>query len=177
MRSWIRPVIRAVGLVAVVSGSVSAQTLTNDALLNGGSIMPAKVVTGAVGLAEFTIDATGSNIPFEVNLFNLSTRVTGVHIHVGANGVVGPILFDLRASSQSGDIDLKGSLVAADVRLANDLGIRTISDAVESLAFGGTYIDVHTERNPDGEIRGQIIPTDYAEASFRALAKKFFRIR
>jgi len=177
MRTWICSSICALALVAFTAGSAVAQTAKGVAVLYGGDIAPTGVLTGAVGLAEFTVDVARGEVSFEVNLFNLSTRVTAVHVHVGSIGVGGPIVFDLRPTSQSGDFDVTGTLRATDVMSLPDLGIRTAEDAVQALFLGATYIDVHTERNPDGELRGQIFPTDVQAQALRALVRRFVRAR
>ena len=177
MWTWIRSSTCAFVVVGLMSGPAVAQTVTVMAILDGGDIVPARVLTGAVGFAEFTVDAAKSEISFKITLFNFSTRVTGAHVHVGALGVGGPIVFDLRPTGQSGDLNLTGTLRPADARALPDLGIRTADDAVQSMVLGGTYIDVHTERNSDGEIRGQMFPTDTSAVAAKALVQRFSRDR
>ena len=170
-RSW----ILAVSLAFGISSPALAQAVSAIAILNGGDVSPRSVLTGAVGFGDFTIDLGKSELSYDITLVALATRITGGHIHVGSPGVSGPIIFDLRPSSQSGDVNPRGTLTRADIKTAADLGIRTIEDALKSLAFLGGYVDFHTERNGEGEIRGQIIPIDLADAS--ALRIKLLRSR
>jgi len=160
MQQSFRSLLTGLALIGVVSTPALAQTVTTVALLNGADVPTRSVLTGAVGAAQFTIDLGKSEVSYDIMLFDLATRLTGAHIHIGGPGLVGPIVFDLRPASQSGDVNSKGTLTRADVKLSADLGIRTAEDALKSLVLAGTYLDVHTERNGDGEIRGQIFPTD-----------------
>ena len=48
----------------------------------------------------------------------------------------------------------KGTITSAD--LQGPLTGKHISDLVKLLKTGGAYINVHTSKNQDGEIRGQV---------------------
>jgi CHRD domain len=34
---------------------------------------------------------------------------------------------------------------------------KTISDLIAAMKNGSTYVNVHTEQNPGGEVRGQLV--------------------
>jgi hypothetical protein len=150
----------------LVATSVKAQSFTLGSLLSGGDVTPNKVLTGGVAFADLTIDWAKSEIAYEINAYNLPNGVTGAHIHVGAPGVVGPVLFDLRPTpNQSGDFTLRGTLSAADLTARPELGVRDIIDALETVMGVGTYVDVHTSVRADGEIRGLLFPVDDSTAT------------
>lgn len=48
-----------------------------------------------------------------------------------------------------------GKITNADLEV-NELGIQSIQDLVKAIENGETYINIITEQNPDGELRGQI---------------------
>ena len=76
-----------------------------------------------------------------VHLKDLSSDITGAHLHLGAPGV------------NDRHVDL-GNLVDGNrIRGTVDL---TVAD-IEALVFGSVYVNVHTDTNQDGEIRGQLI--------------------
>lgn len=178
MRDSLRSWIVGSALVVALSSSASAQTVTAFAILNGGDIAPRGVLTGAVGVGDLTLDRTKGEVSYDIGLFALATRVTGGHIHVGSPGLVGPVVFDLRPASQSGDLNPRGTLTRADFKPAADLGIRSIEDAITSLALAGGYVDIHTERNGEGEIRGQIFPIDMGDLpTLRSMRSKFLAPR
>jgi|GEM_PF-598828 len=78
----------------------------------------------------------------------------GIHVHAGDADGTGGIVFPL-----NGDIDANlrnGVFQAAD-------NVFTIDAATQAaFANGGLYINIHTTRNPSGEIRGQILRDDNA---------------
>src|SRR5215210_251000 len=75
---------------------------------------------------------------------------TVMHIHRGAPGVNGPIVFDL------GD--------PASPVTATWIGV-TAADISDMLA-GNLYVNIHTAGRPAGEIRGQILPRTIDTVSF-----------
>jgi hypothetical protein len=79
----------------------------------------------------------------------LSSSVTEVHFHEGSLGKVGPILFDFPKSGfqvyNAGEFDA-------------NCNWRPNPSALKALKNGTVYVDIHTTKYPDGEIRGQIQP-------------------
>jgi hypothetical protein len=53
----------------------------------------------------------------------------------------------------SGEI-AKGTITEKD--LIGPLAGKTVGDLVKMIKDGGAYVNVHTDKYPDGEIRGQI---------------------
>jgi hypothetical protein len=128
------------------------------AILNGGDIVPAPVLTGAFAFAELTIDTAKGELTVSLDAFNLPTGITGAHIHVGSPGVVGPVLLDLRPNQRmTGDVEISGTINAGNLTTSPALGIRELSDAFQALIGFATYIDIHTEGHGDGEVRGVIV--------------------
>jgi hypothetical protein len=87
----------------------------------------------------------------------LTTPYRVSHIHLAQAGVTGPpvILYD------PPDLEIIGVLaVSADVHRSEDLigplAGKTLHHLVEEIEAGNTYLNVHTERFPAGETRGQI---------------------
>jgi len=95
MQQSFRSLLTGLALIGVVSTPALAQTVTTVALLNGADVPTRSVLTGAVGAAQFTIDLGKSEVSYDIMLFDLATRITGAHIHIGGPGLVGPIVFDL----------------------------------------------------------------------------------
>ncbi|MEM8503989.1 MAG: CHRD domain-containing protein [Cyanobacteria bacterium P01_D01_bin.1] len=66
---------------------------------------------------------------------------SAIHIHIGEAGMNGPIVRNLTVDEAGGEFS----------------GAFDLSDAqVDALVADGLYINVHTENNPSGELRGQI---------------------
>lgn len=66
---------------------------------------------------------------------------SAIHIHIGAAGMNGPIIRNLTVDEAGGEFS----------------GAFDLSDQqVETLISDGLYVNVHTQNNPSGELRGQI---------------------
>jgi hypothetical protein len=74
------------------------------------------VSTGSLGTAVVSIDTTNREITVSIQVYNLPTGVTGGHIHVGASGVSGPVIFDLApVAGTTGDFTLNQRLSSAQL--------------------------------------------------------------
>ena len=128
----------ALGLTAL---SVAAtRTTVWTAALSSGQEVPAQVVknTAAHGLFKGTLG--GSKLKWTLTFAKLTGAATAAHIHMAAKGVSGNVVVPLCGPCKSGVT-----------------GTATISPALMS-AFKkhDLYVNVHTAKNPNGEIRGQL---------------------
>lgn len=136
--------IGGLGLAMVFIGSspspgAAAKQRDFVAVLNGGQENP-PVDTNAFGVAYFTLN--GKTLCYSVSYSGLIGAETAAHIHgeaaAGTNtGVLFP--FPETTSPKNG---------CADVDNATKKAIRK----------GSAYVNIHTDDNPGGEIRGQIVP-------------------
>jgi hypothetical protein len=135
-------------LAPIQAAPVSANIPNNDndlehfvALLSGDQEVPA-VSTNASGVARFSLD--GTTLAYEVAVRDI-TDITASHIHMGAIGVNGPVVFPLYTGV--GDFDpenpISGTLMLTE-------------DQANDLRAGNYFVNVHTIGHPPGEIRGQI---------------------
>jgi hypothetical protein len=107
------------------------------AALDGAQEVPA-VDTQATGKGEFHLGRRdGTVLHYEVEATGLSGPATAAHIHAGAAGVAGDVLITLDHATLKGEIELTPEQIAA-------------------LTTGETYVNVHTEANSGGEVRGQL---------------------
>jgi hypothetical protein len=92
--------------------------------------------------ATVTKSGTSGEIAWRLTFSRLTGRATAAHIHRGARGRSGPVIVSLCAPCRSGAS-----------------GRATLSPSVlQALEAGTAYVNVHTKRNPAGEIRSQIRP-------------------
>ena len=96
----------------------------------------------AAGRFTATAVKTGSSavLTWRLTFSKLSGRAVAAHIHLGRRGAAGPVAVTLCGPCRSGAAGrstVTGSVLAA-------------------LEAGGAYVNVHTPRNPAGEIRAQI---------------------
>ena len=126
------------------------------AKLTGKDEVPPKD-TKSTGTAESNVTADGKIMTYKVNVMNMD-KVTQAHIHSGKQGVNGPPVVWLynssKASSPMNGMLSQGNITSSD--LVGPLKGKQISDLVKLINDGEAYVNVHTETNPKGEIRGQI---------------------
>ena len=126
-----------------------------SAILSGGEEVP-PIDTAATGVGSFIVEG-GESIKYEVNVTGMN-KVTAAHIHNAAKGKNGEVVVTLfRDDSPTGQIS--GSLANGSITASNLEGQMQGSpfrDIIRALELGEAYVNVHTEKNPNGEIRGQI---------------------
>jgi hypothetical protein len=139
--------IVAVGVLVVPSlgpaGSHDETYGLNAALDARQQAPPQSVaVRAAVGTFSATLKLSGSTskLSWRLTFTHLSGRALQAHIHRGRLGKAGPVAATLCNPCKAG---MRGS--------------KSLSAAlVRAIKSGGAYVDVHTKKNPRGEIRGQI---------------------
>jgi hypothetical protein len=96
-----------------------------------------------------------------VYYFVNATGIQGVtkgHIHSGAQGENGPVVVTLFSFDSPQNAVLQNGTIAAN-NLEGPMQGKTIPDLIAAMKNGSTYVNFHTEQNPDGEIRGQLMST------------------
>jgi hypothetical protein len=129
-----------------------------DAILTGASEVP-PVQTNASGEADLDVEIEDGQRVVDYNIFvNNIDRVTQAHIHQGSSNETGPIIVPLfNASTPTGPV--AGQLAEGHITSANFVGPlqgRQLDDLIDIMQNGTAYVNVHTEQNPDGEIRGTV---------------------
>jgi len=115
-----------------------------SANLSGKSEVP-PVDTKASGTAQFQISADGKQIDYELNVKDLNNFMMA-HIHQGKSGENGPPIVMLSMG--------KGKITSGD--LQGPLNGEQLSDLAKLMQNRNTYVNVHTQQNQNGEVRGQI---------------------
>jgi hypothetical protein len=116
-----------------------------DAKLSGLYEVP-PVTTPATGTAQFQPSPDGKTLNYNLTVNNIPA-VTMAHIHQGKVGEIGQPVAPLSVG--------KGTITSSN--LQGTLAGKQVSDLVNLLKSGNSYVDVHTQHNQNGEIRGQII--------------------
>lgn len=121
-----------------------------DANLSGGQELPV-VTTDASGSATLALNKRNNQFDLTLKIQGLeASEITDSGLYEGAIGVDGPEIFDL---GSGGLYTSQGS----QLRRVIDNGAFP-AEAVTELFFNQVFINVQTAENPDGEIRGQLIP-------------------
>ena len=113
------------------------------------------VNTNSTGIALFEL--LNNQIDFKVNVTNLD-NIKSAHIHLGEFGQNGEIIVSLLKSLSPLDLP-NGTLVEGQVTssdLVGPLKGKTINELIQLFNNTKTYVNIHTEQYPNGEIRGQI---------------------
>jgi len=124
--------------------------------LSGNREVPS-VATPAKGEAKFTLSADGKTFSYTLVVRNIENP-TAAHIHLGQAGKSGPPVVNLFTGPKR-EGKFRGNLAQASFTekdLRGDLSGKSLNDLVALIKSGGVYVNVHTDANPDGEIRGQI---------------------
>ena len=107
--------------------------------------------------AIFQLTKDGSGLQYKLIVAN-AEFVTQAHIHRGFEGDNGPVVAFLFGFVPEGDSSngplAQGVITNAD--LIGPLAGGTIEDLITLMESGNTYVNVHTQQNPAGEVRGQI---------------------
>jgi CHRD domain len=125
-------------LIAAFAGAASSTVW--KAKLNAKAEVPAQVVANAAGTGTFKGTVSGKTLKWKLTFAKLTGPATAAHIHVGAVGKAGNVLIPLCAPCKS-PVSGSAKLTAAEI---TDFKKHKL------------YANVHTEKNPNGEIRGQL---------------------
>ncbi|HEX8197729.1 MAG TPA: CHRD domain-containing protein [Pyrinomonadaceae bacterium] len=139
-------------LSAMMFSTTAAAQQKFSVYLSDRQVVPANNSPGS-GTCMITLNAPETQVSVECRYRNLSSNVTGAHIHDnGPVGVNGPIRFDF--SFTGGTTGTFGPLV-----------FNTTPAQVADMRSNKWYVDIHTTTFPKGEIRGQVkratIAADY----------------
>ena len=101
-----------------------------------------QTVTTILGEGEVILTLNGNSLIVDGNFSGMSSAATGAHMHNGPPAQPGPVLHTLEVS-QSTDGSVSGTLSLSD-------------EQVEALSNNEFYIQIHSESNPAGELRGWV---------------------
>lgn len=148
-KRWAMLSLVGAGLLMLAGCGSSKFVATSQ--LTGSAEAPTPVTTSAGGTATATLDGdeltvTGGFNGLQSNL--MMTSGSSAHVHRGASGTAGPIVFNLTVTS-------------TDERNGTFTGTKSLNDEEQKDFKNGLYyVNVHTANNPSGEIRGQFVPIE-----------------
>ena len=140
MISFKIPAVTASAIAAMfmfAGTAAQAEMMTFTTELNGAAQVPS-VDTAATGTVELKVDTEAKTVAWVVTTEGLSGLPAASHIHgpADATASAGPVIDTLAT--------MEGSAPITDEQIAE-------------LQAGKYYYNVHTEKFPDGEIRGQLM--------------------
>lgn len=125
--------------------------------LSGANERPVPVTSDASGRATFTLNRDGTALHYTLDVENLENTLMA-HIHVGAADATGGVIVWLYPSGpppQPIPGTFSGRLAEGIITDANITGM-SLLQLIGRFELGTTYVNVHTQMYPAGEIRGQI---------------------
>ncbi len=122
---------------------------TFSATFSGDQEVP-PIVSNGTGTGTFRLNADETELSYDVSVSGMSGPATGAHFHNSPDGAAGsgPIVFsitDTVVNGAPGADTANGSWPLSAVDLMN-------------LRLNYIYVNFHTEQNPSGEIRGNVVP-------------------
>lgn len=154
--------VLSVGSMSILWNTVRAQEEQSfSATLSGKEEVP-PTESNSTGTAKLQVtknDDNESQVSYWVNITGIK-EVNAAHIHNGTTGENGDIVATLsNGKSAEGDdrppqIGFSGNITSNE--LQGPLEDKEVSDLVSLMSDGNAYANVHTEKYPDGAIRGQI---------------------
>jgi hypothetical protein len=148
MISTCRPHVRwtlAFAFTLLASAMAHADTVSLKANLQPSSEVPPRVSKGH-GILDATFDTDTKILTYTATYDDLSGPVTMAHFH-------GPAPVGQNAKVQ---VPVEKNALASPMK-----GQATLTDQqVTDLLAGQWYFNIHTQENPTGEIRGQVMPSN-----------------
>jgi CHRD domain len=133
-------IVVVTGLVFAAFSFGAAKKAVWTAALSSGQEVPKQVVRDTAAHGFFKGTLSGGKLKWRLTFAKLTGPATQAHIHVGRKGKSGNVVISLCAPCRSGVT-----------------GTATISAAVlNDFKKHMLYVNVHTAKNPNGEIRGQL---------------------
>ncbi|MGA9402526.1 CHRD domain-containing protein [Haladaptatus sp.] len=144
--------------------------LYSTSTLSGKKEVPKNRSPGE-GVAAFRSTPDKKRLDFALLAINTTSQITAAHLHLGEKGENGPVV----ASLIGEDVDAQqllilnnvastGSIRASD--LVGPLEGDSIADLISEIRAGNVYVNVHTEKYADGEIRGQVCTASKLDVGF-----------
>lgn len=168
---WVGRLLAAAAVIGLTVTAVSADepTIHATAKLNGFHEVTPKLTNGT---GTFSATVQGGQLTYTLTYSNLTPNAFMAHIHFAQKGVNGGIFIWLCGSAKApgppGTPPCKpsGGTVHGTITAAGVVAIPTSADqgvsagdfagAVRILQSGDAYVNIHTDRYPGGEIRGQV---------------------
>ncbi len=126
-------------------------------------VPPVSIRPRARGWASYKLRDQGTRLLFD-HKFKRLRRVTAAHLHLAPKGENGPIVASLlpadltqltKRERQALRRGVDGEITSGG--LVGPLSGRPLDALIAEIKAGNIYINVHTERVPSGEVRGQLL--------------------
>ena len=141
-RGW---AIAAFAVALGWTGVTQAEPVSFKVTLGGAEEIPPLQAAGS-GVAEFDYDPASRVVKWVITHNGLSGPAMMAHLHGPAQrGEKGPVVMWLSKQGSPADSPITGQATLTP-------------EQAEQFVAGRWYVNIHTQANPGGEVRGQVIP-------------------
>lgn len=140
MRKLVLLLVAACALTATAVSLAGTRGMGWSASLTPAQEVPKQTVSTPAAKGAFAATVRGNTLKWKLTFSKLSGPATAAHIHLGAAGKEGNVLVPLCGPCKSG--------VSGSAPLTASLKTQFAKHLL--------YVNVHTAKNPAGEIRGQL---------------------
>ena len=145
----LRSVLTLLSLAVLLVFAVGVDAVDFQILLDPGQEVPPPTLGGATpsGTATVNVDTLTGNIAITGGYMGMTSNVSGSHLHgfATAGNTAGVLIGLSNTGGTTGTFSGNGTFSSSDVA---------------RLLAGETYINIHTDNNGPGEIRGQVVDPD-----------------
>lgn len=134
----------ALVFAALSSARPAAAHFRLSTTLNSGQEIPKQAVKNQAAHGSFTGTLVGTKLTWKLTWAKLTGPATAAHIHLGGMGKAGNVVVPLCTPCGNGTGSKRGT---ATIK----------ASLLKTIQKHGTYVNVHTAKNPNGEIRGQLV--------------------
>jgi len=153
--------IAALAASLLVAPAAHSQTERFSARLIGANEVPP---INTAGTGDFQMTIQQGTITFELTWAGLSAPAEAAHLHFAPSKVSGGVMIWLcggggqPACPATTEGTITGTITAANVTGPTSQGINPgdLDSALEAVRDGLSYVNIHNDNFPPGEIRGQI---------------------
>lgn len=136
--------LRKLLVLAPVVGLLMVACNTGDGV-NLTAALRGKEAAGS-GVADLEISSDRTKLCWDIRgLVGSVDDVTAMHVHSGSKGEEGPVVVEFISGNEG------CTEVAAGGGLINESDLRDLAEGPTNF-----YVDVHSQRYPDGAVRGQL---------------------
>ena len=168
-------------IAGLFAGAVHSQEGPFVANLTGAQEVP-PVESTALGVGLFQLNQDSTQLTYRLGLQQSATqpapgdapRFVMAHLHCAPQGQAGPVIADLLGPIRGGvigPVEISATLSDANIVPESEQStnegttcsattgapITTLAELIQAITAGNIYVNAHSDRNPAGEIRGQLI--------------------
>jgi hypothetical protein len=136
----VKKLLGILAVLCVALTSVTVASAKQHETMLGAKLDAMQDHAKSKGVGTFTATITGSKLSWHLTFSHLTGKAVAAHIHVGPKGKSGNVLIPLCAPCTKAAM--------GTVKL-NAMELRDVKKVA-------TYVNVHTAKYPNGEIRGQV---------------------